>query len=70
MAEQRRGYRLSHVSEPDLREIAKLRINFDALAIGESVTQGDDLWEERLVAAYYVLSKRKKVHPDDEIDPD
>lgn len=70
VSEQRRGYRVAPVSEPDLWEIAKLRGEFDALAIRESIEHGDDLWEGRVVAAFHALTKRKKVHSDGHIDPE
>lgn len=70
VSEHRRGYRVAPVSEPDLREIAKLRGEFDALAIRESIESGDDLWEGRVVATFYAMSKLEKVHADGKIDPD
>jgi DNA-binding GntR family transcriptional regulator len=68
IAEQRKGFRVAPVSESDLREIAKLRGEFDALAIGESIRNGDARWEGRVVAAFHALSKRSKLGGDGEID--
>ncbi len=68
VSEERRGYRVAPVSEDDLREIAKLRGEFDALAIAESIRRGDELWEGRVIAAFHALRKRSKIGPDGEID--
>ena len=68
IAEQRKGFRVAPVSESDLREIARLRGEFDALAIGESIRNGDARWEGRVVAAFHALSRRKKLGADGEID--
>lgn len=70
IAEQRKGYRVAPVSEPDLREIARLRGEFDALAIRESIRNGDELWEGRVLAAFHALTRRAKIGPDGEIDRD
>jgi GntR family transcriptional regulator, carbon starvation induced regulator len=68
VAEQRKGYRVAPVSGGDLREIARLRGEFDALAISESIAIGDAEWEGRIVAAFYSLGKKQKIGPDGEID--
>lgn len=68
VSEQRKGYRVAPVSDDDLREIARLRGEFDALAIAESIRHGDDLWEGRVLAAFHALQKRQKIGPDGEID--
>lgn len=68
IAEQRRGYRVAPVSAADLIEIARLRGEFDALAVGESIRNGDELWEGRVLAAFHALTRRDKIGPDGEID--
>jgi GntR family transcriptional regulator, carbon starvation induced regulator len=70
VAEQRKGYRVAPVSAADLREIARLRSEFDALAIAESIRNGDAEWEGRVLAAFHALSRRPKIGPDGEISPD
>ncbi len=69
VAEQRKGYRVSPVSSADLTEIARLRSEFDALALRESIAHGDELWEGRVLAAFHALTKRSKLGPDGEVDP-
>lgn len=70
VAEQRKGYRVAPVSEADLREIARLRGEFDSLAIRESIRNGDEMWEGRVLAAFHALTRRSKLAPDGEIDPE
>lgn len=70
VAEQRRGYRVAPVSIPDLQEIARLRGEFDAIAIRDSITHGDEQWEGSVLAAFHALSKRSKLGPDGELDRD
>lgn len=68
VAEQRKGYRVAPVSPADLREVARLRSEFDSIAIGESIRIGDAEWEGRVVAAFHALTRRKKIGPDGEVD--
>ena len=69
VSEDRRGYRVAPVSMSDLRQIARLRGEFDSLAIRDSIEQGDDHWEGRVIAAFHALLKRPKVRDDGIIDP-
>lgn len=70
IAEQRKGYRVAPVSSGDLQEIARLRSEFDALAIAESIRLGDAEWEGRVLAAFHALTRKQKIGPDGEIDRD
>lgn len=70
VAEQRKGYRVAPVSTEDLREIARLRSEFDALAIAESIRHGDAEWEGRVLAAFHALTRKQKIGADGEIDKD
>lgn len=70
VAEHRKGYRVAPFSESDLKEIARLRGEFDSLAIRESIQKGDELWEGRIVAAYHTLSKHNKIIEEGKIDPE
>lgn len=69
-AEQRKGYRVAGISAEDLREIAFLRGEFDALAIRASIRNGDELWEGRVLAAFHAMQRRKKVTPEGDVDPE
>lgn len=70
IAEQRKGYRVAPVSAADLREIARLRSEFDALAISESIRLGDAEWEGRVLAAFHALTRVEKVSAGGEINKD
>src|SRR5690606_16668660 len=61
--ERQRGYRAMPVSEANLREVTKLRSEIEALALRESIRQGDDQWESELVASQYRLNKLEKARP-------
>jgi len=46
--EDQRGYRVAPVSEANLREIARLRIHLETLALRESIRLGDAQWERSI----------------------
>lgn len=70
IAEERKGYRVAPVSNEDLLEIARLRGEFDSLAIRESIKNGNEIWEGRVIAAFHALSKRSKLDSNGEVDPE
>ena len=55
--EGQRGFRVSPISVADLEEITGLRILLELRALRESITNGDDDWEARLVTAFFRLTK-------------
>lgn len=55
-----RGYRVAPVSADNLREVTKLRTQLEVMALTESLAQGDDRWEDSLVAAYHRLSRLER----------
>lgn len=59
-SEGQRGFRVAPVSLKDFREISELRILLETQAIRESLAQGDDEWENRVVAAAHQLAKVEK----------
>jgi GntR family carbon starvation induced transcriptional regulator len=56
-SEEQRGYRVAPVSADNLREVLRLRSELEVLAITESIRNGDNAWEARVVSSYYLLSK-------------
>lgn len=56
-AREQRGFFVAPVSLDDFREISQLRIILETQAVRESVQNGDDAWENRLVVASHQLSK-------------
>ena len=57
ISEGQRGFRVVPMSGADLQDITQVRILIETEALRNSITNGNEAWEERLVAAYYRLSK-------------
>lgn len=57
ISEGQRGFRVVPMSYTDLQDITRVRILIETEALRDSIENGDDAWESRLVAAYYQLSK-------------
>lgn len=60
LIEDQRGYRVAQVSEKNLREIAKLRVHFESLALRESIARGNREWEAGIVATEYRLGQVRR----------
>jgi len=54
--EDQRGYWVAPVSEANLREIARLRIHLETLALRESIALGDAQWEHAIAQALHQLA--------------
>ncbi|PVV21046.1 MAG: GntR family transcriptional regulator [gamma proteobacterium symbiont of Ctena orbiculata] len=65
-AEGQRGFRVAPMSEDDLADITRLRILLEKQALSQSIEQGDDAWESRIVATFYQL---EKIEESEERDP-
>lgn len=59
-AEDQRGFRVAPVSSANCREISKIRVELETLALRESIRNGDDEWEGNVAAAFHRLSKAEK----------
>lgn len=57
ISEGQRGFRVVPMSVADLQDITNVRILIETEALRNSISSGNEAWEERLVAAYYRLSK-------------
>jgi len=53
----RRGFRVTPLSEIHLAELTRTRIWINELALRQSIANGDVAWEEQLVLAYHRLSR-------------
>ena len=53
----RRGFRVSPLSEDHLAELTKTRIWLNEIALRESIANGGQEWEEALVLSYYRLTR-------------
>lgn len=47
--EDQRGYRVAPVSRHNLKELVRLRTEFECLALGEAIKNGDIEWEASLL---------------------
>jgi len=56
VAEGRRGFEVSPVSEKDLRELASMRLLLESHALRNSFAEGDIDWEGRVVGAHHKLA--------------
>ena len=56
-SEGQRGFRVAPVSLADFQAITEMRILLETKALHQSIEQGDDDWEGRIVAAFHRLSK-------------
>jgi GntR family transcriptional regulator, carbon starvation induced regulator len=68
LQETNRGFRVPPISRADFADITKVRREIECPAIVESVRQGDNDWEERLIIADHRLRRvsrdGKKAFPD------
>lgn len=64
-AEPRRGFRVTPLSEADLRDLTNLRVEIEGLCLRQSIEKGDVSWESGVVAAYHRLSRIGLVRADD-----
>lgn len=55
--EAQRGFRIPPVSESGLREVTRLRIEMESLALREAIRRGDLAWESAIAATLHRLQK-------------
>nr|BAH89948.1 GntR family transcriptional regulator [uncultured bacterium] len=63
-AKEQRGFHVAAVSQEDFRQISDVRILLETQAVRDSVTNGDDEWENRVVAAAHQLAKVEAKMPE------
>jgi GntR family carbon starvation induced transcriptional regulator len=70
--EVNRGFSVPPVSLADFADITRLRLMLERAAIRESITHGDEAWEEDLVLAHHRLRRlgRPESDPEDESIPE
>src|SRR6476620_2873449 len=54
--EDRRGFRVSPITEADFIDLTALRQEIEVLAVTRSVERGKDQWESDLIRAYHHMS--------------
>ena len=55
--EENKGFRVSPASADELMELIRTRCWLEEIALRESIRNGDDRWEERIVLSYHRLSR-------------
>jgi len=55
--EEHKGFRVAPASTQELLEIVRTRCWLEEIALRESIRQGDEHWEERVLLAYHRLSR-------------
>jgi len=60
VAEGQRGFHVAPISLQDLADITQTRVLLETNALRESIRNGDDEWEARLVAAFHKLSNSEE----------
>lgn len=55
--EDQRGYRVVPVSQNNLDEVIRLRVEFESYALRQAIKKGDDAWEGEVLAALHRLNK-------------
>lgn len=63
IVEDLRGFRVAPVSVSNCRELIRLRMELEPLALGESIRKGNDEWEGMVAAAFHRLRKIEKKEP-------
>ena len=57
VSEPQLGFRVTPVSEEDLRDLTNTRIDIETLCLRHAIAHGDLAWESRVVAAYHTLDR-------------
>lgn len=60
VAEGQRGFHVAPISLQDLADITQTRVLLETNALRQSIQNGDDEWEARLVAAFHKLSNSEE----------
>jgi GntR family carbon starvation induced transcriptional regulator len=58
--ESERGFRVAPVSEHNLQEVTRLRVELECYALRESMRHGDDRWEGEVVTRLHHLGKLER----------
>lgn len=58
---EQRGFRVTPVSVDDLKDLTRVRIEIESLAIKASIEHGDSAWEGAIIGAFHELQKATPV---------
>ncbi|MGA7431881.1 MAG: GntR family transcriptional regulator [Xanthobacteraceae bacterium] len=62
--EQNKGFRVSEVSQENLRDLMRTRIEIESIALRWSLEKGGVEWEANLLGSFHRLSRQTKIDPD------
>ncbi len=57
VAQDQRGFHVKPISMADFYDITQTRVLLECEALRQSIEQGDELWESRVVAAFHLLDR-------------
>lgn len=60
VAQDQRGFHVKPMSMTDIHDITQTRILLECEALRQSMQNGDDVWESRVVAAFHRLDRTEK----------
>jgi DNA-binding GntR family transcriptional regulator len=63
-SEPRRGFSVAPVSLEELKDITRLRVILEPLALRDAIEHGDDAWEAEILATWHRFSKIDVSHGD------
>jgi DNA-binding GntR family transcriptional regulator len=63
--EDQRGFSVAPVSRADLEDLTRLRQQLETTALAQSIAEGDEEWEVKVMAAFHRLSKLPEHEPGD-----
>src|SRR5580692_9290920 len=63
--EQNKGFRVSEVSQENLLDLMRTRIEIESIALRWSLEKGGVEWEADLLGAFHRLSRQTKIDPSD-----
>ncbi len=69
-SEPQLGFRVTSVSEEDLRDLTNTRIDIETLCLRHAINHGDLAWESRLVAAFHTLAHTPELAKPDAVNED
>lgn len=57
VAQDQRGFHVKPISMADFRDITQTRVLLECEALRQSIEEGDEVWESRVVAAFHLLDR-------------
>ena len=64
-AEAHQGFAVTPLSFDDLLELTQARVDIECLVFGRAISEGDIVWESRVVAAHHLLERTPLALPSD-----